>query len=105
MSLSYGINRVFFRANDGTIGFELFEMCSVDTSTTGPGATITANASGGTYQWIDCNSGLPITGETNQSFTPTMNGDFAVIISANGCVRSEERRVGKECMCGGGAEH
>lgn len=46
-----------------------------------------ANQTGATYQWIDCDNGnAPITGETNQVFTPTLNvGNYAVIISQGGC--------------------
>ena len=40
---------------------------------------------GVTYQWIDCSNNQPIPGETNHNFTPTYGGDFAVIITQNGC--------------------
>lgn len=48
---------------------------------------LTANHAGADYQWIDCNNGnTPIQGETNQSFTPTSNGSYAVIVTdPNGC--------------------
>lgn len=55
------------------------------TITLGP-TTITADQAGATYQWIDCNNGnAPIDGETNQSFIPTVDGDYAVEITLNGC--------------------
>ncbi|MFN3917846.1 MAG: T9SS type A sorting domain-containing protein [Flavobacteriales bacterium] len=47
--------------------------------------TITSDISGATYQWIDCNTGLAIPNETNQSFTASTNGSYAVQISQNGC--------------------
>jgi hypothetical protein len=48
--------------------------------------TLTALQSGATYQWIDCNNGnAPISGATNQSFTPATNGSYAVIVTLNGC--------------------
>jgi hypothetical protein len=52
------------------------------------GNTITADESGATYQWIDCNNGNSnIVGATSQSFTPTVSGNYAVkITSANGCL-------------------
>ena len=57
-----------------------------DTTTSVNTATITANAIGASYQWIDCDNGnAPITGETNQSFTATQNGNYAVIVTQNGC--------------------
>jgi PKD repeat protein len=43
------------------------------------------NLSGTTYQWIDCTTNQPIAGETNQSFTPTASGSYAVILTTNGC--------------------
>ena len=47
---------------------------------------LTADASGYDYQWIDCdNNNNPIPGETNQSFTPTVSGNYAVIISNGNC--------------------
>jgi hypothetical protein len=48
---------------------------------------MTANQSSATYQWIDCTNGNAlITGQTNQSYTATVNGQYAVIITRNGCV-------------------
>jgi hypothetical protein len=48
--------------------------------------TLTANQAGATYQWIDCNNNnAPISGATNQSFTPTAGGNYAVIVTFNGC--------------------
>ena len=49
------------------------------------GATITASASGATYQWIDCSSSSIISGATSQSFSPTQNGSYAVIVNQFGC--------------------
>jgi hypothetical protein len=48
--------------------------------------SLTANQTGATYQWIDCNNGdSAIVGETNQLFVATVNGDYAVIVTINGC--------------------
>ncbi len=45
-----------------------------------------ANEAGATYQWVDCNNGnAPIAGETNQTFTATVNGDYACIITTPYC--------------------
>jgi len=39
-----------------------------------------------TYQWVDCNNSFAaLSGETNQTFTATNNGSYAVIINENGC--------------------
>jgi len=61
-------------------------LLQVDTSITLNGATLSAQATGGTYQWIDCNTLQDIPGASQQSFTPAQNGNYAVIITtADGC--------------------
>jgi hypothetical protein len=52
---------------------------------------LTANQSGGIYQWVDCNNGnSPISEETNQSFTPTESGNYAVEVTLNSCTTISE---------------
>ncbi|MEQ8625297.1 MAG: T9SS type A sorting domain-containing protein [Vicingaceae bacterium] len=47
---------------------------------------LTANTSGATYQWIYCDSNyIPVPGETRQEFSPSKNGNYAAIVSQNGC--------------------
>lgn len=48
------------------------------------GPTLIALSFGGTYQWIDCDNG-PIAGATASTFTPSQTGNYAVIMSENGC--------------------
>ncbi|PJB14129.1 MAG: hypothetical protein CO118_10235 [Flavobacteriales bacterium CG_4_9_14_3_um_filter_32_8] len=60
---------------------------AIDVSTNLVGNIISANQTSATYQWVDCNNGnAPIIGETNQSFTPSANGDYAVEITVGSCV-------------------
>ena len=48
--------------------------------------SLRADAVGAKYQWIDCNNGnQPIAGDTNQTFVATANGNYAVIVTENGC--------------------
>ena len=49
------------------------------------GVTITANTSGATYAWLDCDLNTVIAGETGQSFTATANGNYAVIVTQGNC--------------------
>ena len=56
---------------------------TTNTTITTAGETITADAAGLIYQWIDCSNNSPIIGETNQSFTATTDGDYAVVITDN----------------------
>ena len=47
---------------------------------------LTANLPDATYQWVDCdNDDEPIDGETNQSFTASVNGSYAVQITEEAC--------------------
>lgn len=63
---------------------------TVDVNVTQNGNVLTATASGVDFQWIDCDSKLPITGETNQSFTATANGNYAVVIIDNNCIDTSD---------------
>jgi hypothetical protein len=57
-----------------------------DASTSQNGNTITAtNQAATAYQWIDCNTNQAIVGETNPSFTPTVNGNYAVTVFEGNC--------------------
>jgi hypothetical protein len=48
--------------------------------------TLSASASGASYQWINCNNGNTIIpGATAQAFTPTANGNYAVIVTTTNC--------------------
>lgn len=50
--------------------------------------TLWADANALSYQWIDCSSMLPIAGQTNQFFVPTMSGDYAVTLEYRGCTET-----------------
>jgi len=70
---------------------EELDLCDLDISTTVNQSTITAVETGADYQWVDCDNGdSPIAGETNQSFTATENGNYAVIISEGDCTDTSE---------------
>jgi uncharacterized repeat protein (TIGR03803 family) len=52
------------------------------------GSTLTAASpsSSSTYQWIDCSNGnTQVSGATSQNFTPSISGNYAVIVTANFC--------------------
>lgn len=58
-----------------------------DVTTSMNGVIITATNSNAIYQWLDCDNGnSPISGEFNQAFTATNNGNYAVELTENGCV-------------------
>nr|WP_294859678.1 T9SS type A sorting domain-containing protein [uncultured Fluviicola sp.] len=54
-------------------------------SITNNGSTLTAS-SGTTYQWLNCNGTVAISGATGQTFVPTANGSYSVVVTnAAGC--------------------
>jgi hypothetical protein len=54
----------------------------LDTSVTITGTSLMANGTGGIYQWLDCNNNLTaIVGAQSQTFTPSMNGSYAVVVT------------------------
>jgi len=63
----------------------IYISCSVDPTATQTGTLLTANASGAEYQWINCATGSDIAGETNQMYTPTETGSYAVIVTEGEC--------------------
>jgi hypothetical protein len=70
---------------DSTVNLTL-SVNSVNIMVTQTGAMLSADASGANYQWIDCGNGNAIIpGETSQSFTPSVNGNYAVIVTENSC--------------------
>lgn len=63
----------------------------IEVSTNVSGTVISSLQSNASYQWLDCNNGnLPISGATNQAFTPSANGTFAVVVNLNNCSDTSE---------------
>ena len=59
---------------------------AVDASASQAGHVLTASNASASYQWVDCdNSNAPISGATSQSYTATANGNYAVMVTSNGC--------------------
>jgi len=58
---------------------------TVDATVSQSGIILTANETGATYAWVDCNTMTLINGETSQSFTATSNGDYAAIVTVGNC--------------------
>jgi len=71
---------------DSTITSVVTIGSAIDTSTVLSNLTITSNQAGATYRWLECNnSNAVIPTETNVSYTATVNGDYAVEVTKNGC--------------------
>jgi hypothetical protein len=75
---------------DSVISLDLsIDTLSIETSVSN--LTISSEASGANYQWLDCNDGMGIIpGETDQSFTVTENGSYAVTVAFNSCIDTSD---------------
>lgn len=70
-------------SNSGYINVNIHE---IDTSIIMNNNTLAALENNAAYQWLNCYYGLAkIVGETNQTFTPLINGSYAVEITKGGC--------------------
>jgi hypothetical protein len=87
--IQYGFTVIGVNANpnqEAALGkVVLGPACSIDASTSVTNITIEANAAGMSYQWINCEDNSPIMNATNQSFTASENGAYAVIVSDGAC--------------------
>jgi hypothetical protein len=59
----------------------------INTTVNQNGATLTAAATGASYQWVDCENGnVAIAGANNQTFTASAaTGSYAVVVSIGSC--------------------
>jgi len=82
---TYTANYTSINGCDSVYTLSLF-VNTVDTSLTVADPVITANASGATFQWLDCdNAFAPIPGETSQVFNAVANGNYAVEVTQGSC--------------------
>jgi hypothetical protein len=52
---------------------------------------LTADEASATYQWLDCNEDwMAVSGATDQSFEPVLNGSYAVIVDDGTCVDTSD---------------
>ena len=71
---------------NGNVVAEIPVEIVLDNSVTADANTLTATAAGLSYQWVDCDDeNAEIDGATEQSFTASEDGNYAVIISSENC--------------------
>jgi hypothetical protein len=95
------INGITYTASNDTATYTLLNTAGCDSivtlnltinsvsdiNTSLDGLTLTATNANATYQWLNCDTNFGmINDETNQTFTATTNGNFAVELTQNGCV-------------------
>jgi hypothetical protein len=70
---------------DSTVTVNL-TLTSINIGVVSTDPILTSGQSGATYQWIDCeNNNAAIASETDQIFTATTNGTYAVIVTFSSC--------------------
>jgi hypothetical protein len=76
-----------FCVNGVTATSNTIELTSVtvDNSVTVSSNVITANQTGASYQWFNCEGMIEIFGETSQSFTAVVTGNYAVEVTIGNC--------------------
>jgi uncharacterized repeat protein (TIGR01451 family) len=75
---------------DSLIAIDL-TIVSIINTITNNSPNLHADMDNAAYQWLDCsNSYMSIVGETNQNFTATTNGLYAVQISLNSCLDTSD---------------
>ena len=60
-------------------------LIGVDNTITQTATSLTSNQVTGIYQWFNCDTNTLIPGETNQSFVPLTDGNYAVEITNGAC--------------------
>lgn len=76
-----------FQNCDSTVITNLSVLDTVDVSVTINNNILIANNTNLTasYQWINCDGNILISGETNQTYAPTVSGSYAVIVVDSVC--------------------
>jgi len=89
-----GVSTVTYTLDDGngntsdyslTVTYQVVEDIVVTVS----GGTLTCENTG-SYQWINCADNSILEGETGSTFQPEEDGDYAVILTQNGCSDTSE---------------
>lgn len=75
----------FTAGSDVDLGLIKLKQCFLNDATTLTGTTLSATMTGVSYQWINCDGNVPVSGATAQNFTPTFTGNYAVIVSSGTC--------------------
>jgi len=84
----------YFRAKNtcgwGPQGSAAVAIVDIDSTISFIGNSLSSNASNASYQWLSCPAMQSIIGETNQVFSPTQNGSYAVVSMLNSCSDTSE---------------
>ena len=81
---SYSVTITDSNGCSGVVNVSVTQPASIDNTVTQTAGILEAVQTGATYQWYQCPNTI-LTGKTNQTFTPTVVGDYKVEISLGGC--------------------
>jgi len=83
-----GVTNLLSKGESDIFIQKLRQQCVVsDLTTTANMLTIVANNTNATYQWLDCDANHSIIqGATNNQYTATQSGNYAVELTENACV-------------------
>ncbi len=70
-----------------SVNFTVTEPSAIDNNVTLTSGILEASQTGATYQWYQCPNTI-LTGETNQTYIPTIIGDYKVEITLGGCTNT-----------------
>ena len=62
-------------------------VTNINVSVTVEPPVMTALPADADYQWINCSTGQPVPGATQQNYAPSVNGSYAVKVTADGCTK------------------
>jgi hypothetical protein len=80
-------------ADGGNYKIRKINQCIVSVATTVSNSTISAIQNGAMYQWLECADNITIIpNATGQSYTGSIGGSYAVIVSNGTCVDTSECR-------------
>ncbi|NHM01733.1 T9SS type A sorting domain-containing protein [Flavobacterium difficile] len=81
---TYTVTVTDANACTATRNFTITQPTAIDATVSQNAGILTANQTGATYQWYQCPNTV-IAGATNQTFTPTVVGDYKVEVTIGGC--------------------
>ena len=61
------------------------QLVTVDNTISVTENSLMSNDTSASYQWYNCDTNTPISGETNQTFVPTSSGNYAVEVTNGSC--------------------
>ncbi|MCH2225899.1 MAG: T9SS type A sorting domain-containing protein, partial [Crocinitomicaceae bacterium] len=76
---------------DSTVTIDLTVLAPIDVTLINNAAILTSNENGASYVWLDCdNNYAALSGETDQMFEASLNGNYAVEITLGNCVDTSD---------------